>query len=300
MRTKSGRISANSLKLFAAIFVVLSLLCSVSFAATEPIKVMSFNIRYGDAKDGTNGWQFRKELVLQTIKVFDPDLLGMQEVLYYQGEYLRTNLPAYGFYGVGREDGVRKGEFAPVLYKTNRFEAIKTGHFWLSETPEVAGSKSWDSSLPRICTYVLLKDKVANRTILYANTHLDHIGKVARAESAKLIRKKFAEFEEKYPVILTGDFNATEDTDTYKNLIESGNKKWIDSFRVIHFVKTPYEASFHGWKGGWSGERIDWILHTPDLTTVNSMIDYTSDEGRHPSDHYPVEAVIRYSHNLNN
>ncbi|MGC8830293.1 MAG: endonuclease/exonuclease/phosphatase family protein [Verrucomicrobiia bacterium] len=270
-------------------------LCSINLSAgSPPIKVMSFNIRYGDAKDGTNGWQFRKELVLQTIKVFDPDLLGMQEVLHYQGEYLRTNLTEYEFYGIGREDGKQKGESVPVLFKTNRFEAIKTGHFWLSETPEIPGSKSWDSSLPRICTWVLLKDKIANRTLLYINTHFDHLGKVAREESAKLVRKRFAEFEEKYPVIMTGDFNATEETDAYKYLLESGNKKWIDSFRASNPIPTPYELSFHGWKGGRQGRRIDWILHTPDMVTLNSVIDYTSDEGRYPSDHYPVEAVIRY------
>ncbi|MGB9604053.1 MAG: endonuclease/exonuclease/phosphatase family protein, partial [Limisphaerales bacterium] len=99
---------------------------------------------------------------------------------------------------------------------------------------------------------------------------------------------------EKYPVIMTGDFNATEETDAYKYLLESGNKKWIDSFRASNPIPTPYELSFHGWKGGRQGRRIDWILHTPDMVTLNSVIDYTSDEGRYPSDHYPVEAVIRY------
>jgi endonuclease/exonuclease/phosphatase family metal-dependent hydrolase len=297
MKNRSGLETARLFNMLAVICFVIALSVASIFAASAPpIKVMSFNIRYGDAKDGTNNWQLRKELVLQTIKVFDPDLLGMQEVLDYQGEYLRTNLTGYGFYGVGREDGVRKGEFAPVMFKTNRFEALKYGHFWLSETPEVAGSKSWDSSLPRICTWVLLKDKLADKTIFYANTHFDHIGKVARVESAKLIRKRFAEFEQKYPIILTGDFNSTEDTDAYKIIIqgEDGKNKWIDSFRVTNPVKTPFERSSHGWKGTREGSRIDWIIHSPDFVTLNSMIDYTSDQGRYPSDHYPVEAVIRY------
>lgn len=264
-------------------------------AGAPPIKVMSFNIRYGDAKDGTNGWQYRKELVLQTIKVFDPDLLGMQEVLLYQGEYLKTNLTEYGFYGIGREDGREKGEFVPIMFKKSRFEVIKTGHFWLSETPEVVGSKSWDSALPRICVWALLKDKLAEREFVYANTHLDHKGKIAREESAKLIRKRMAEFEGKYPIILTGDFNATEDTDAYKYLINGQDgKKWIDAFRVVHPNPTPYELSFNGWKPQREGKRIDWIVHTPDFVPLNAMIDYTTDEGRFPSDHYPVEAVLRY------
>ncbi|HON08417.1 MAG TPA: endonuclease/exonuclease/phosphatase family protein, partial [Verrucomicrobiota bacterium] len=199
---------------FTKLIVWLIILFNVEvFAAAPPIKVMSFNIRNAGAKDGTNGWQYRKELVVQTVKVFDPDLLGMQEVLDYQGEYLRKNLNQYGFYGVGREDGKQKGEFVPVFYKKSRFIMLKAGHFWLSQTPDVPGSKSWDSSLPRICTYVLLKDKYADRELVYANVHYDHIGKVARAESSKLIRKRMKEFEGKYPIILTGDFNTTEDTD---------------------------------------------------------------------------------------
>ena len=282
-------------KLIVCLFVLFNL---EVFAAAPPIKVMSFNIRYGAAKDGTNSWQYRKELVVQTVKVFDPDLMGMQEVLDYQGEYLKKNLNQYGFYGVGREDGKQKGEFVPVLFKKSRFKMIKWGYFWLSETPEVVGSKSWDSSLPRICTYVLLKDKYANRELVYANVHYDHIGKVARAESSKLVRKRMKEFEGKYPIILTGDFNATEDTDAYKFLIEGGDNdnKWVDSFRVIHRIPTPYELSFNGWKYVREGKRIDWIIHTSDMVSINAMIDYTCDNGRLPSDHYPVEAVIRHKY----
>ncbi len=286
----------NSVNSFTKLLVCLIVLVSLEvFAAAPPIKVMTFNIRNAGAKDGTNGWQFRKELVVQTVKVFDPDLLGMQEVLDYQGKYIKENLNQYAFYGVGREDGKQKGELVPVLFKKSRFKMIKGGYFWLSQTPEVVGSKSWDSSLPRICTYVLLKDKFANRELVYANVHFDHIGKVARAESSKLIRKRMKEFEGKYPIILTGDFNANEDTDAYKFLIDGDNNgKWVDSFRAIHPVPTAYELSFNGWKYVREGKRIDWIIHTPDMVSINAMIDYTCDNGRLPSDHYPVEAVIRY------
>lgn len=276
--------------------VILIFLNSNLFAASAPpLKVMSFNIRYGAAKDGTNSWEYRKELVVQTIKVFNPDLLGMQEVLDYQGEYIQKNLPGYEFYGVGREDGKRKGEFVPVVFRKDRFKLLDKGHFWLSETPEVVGSKSWDSSLPRICTWVLLEDKMAKKTLIFANTHLDHLGKIARQESAVLIRKYFREMEQKHPIILTGDFNTTEDTVPYKLITEpASGKRWFDSFRVIHPLRTTNEVSFNGWKHVRAGSRIDWILHSPEFVTINAMIDYTCDEGRLPSDHYPVEAVIRY------
>lgn len=296
MKFKSSRVAARVLSAFAAICVVSELLYSSVFAASAPpIKVMGFNIRYGAAKDGTNSWEYRKDLVVQTINVFNPDLLGMQEVLDYQGEYIQKQLPDYYFYGVGREDGKKKGEFAPVVFKKERFKLINQGHFWLSETPEVVGSKSWDSSLSRICTWVLLEDKLAKKRIIFANTHLDHIGKIARQESAILIRKYFKDMEQKYPIILTGDFNTTEDTVPYKLITEPvDGKRWFDSFRVIHPVRTTNEVSFNGWKNVRVGSRIDWILHSPEFVTINAMIDYTCDEGRLPSDHFPVEAVLRY------
>ncbi len=266
-------------------------------AANPPIKVMSFNIRYGQAKDGTNNWPLRRELVVQTIKTFDPDLLGTQEVLDFQAAFLRDQLPGYAFHGVGREDGSNQGEFVPVMFKTNRFELVDSGFFWLSETPEVPGSKSWDTALTRMLSWVVLRDRRGDgQPFVFANVHFDHRGVQARIESAKLIRRKAAELAGQYPGILCGDFNTTEDGQPYQVLVKGkgfGGPEFVDSFRVIHPERSPNEASFHGWTGGRAGSRIDWIIHTPEFATLNAMIDYTNDGGRYPSDHYPVEAVIR-------
>jgi endonuclease/exonuclease/phosphatase family metal-dependent hydrolase len=265
--------------------------------ANPPVKVMSFNIRYGAANDGTNSWPQRRSLVLETIQAFDPDLLGLQEVLGFQAEYLQDRLPGYAFHGVGREDGVAKGEYVPVMYKTERFELVSSGHFWLSETPEIPGSKSWDSSLPRMLSWVLLRDhEVPERPFVFANVHFDHRGPQARLESARLIRQRAAEIQDEYPVVLTGDFNTTEDDPPYAVLVKGEgfqNRRLIDTYRAIHPERSPNEASFSRWIGVRPGSRIDWIVHSPEFNTLNATINYTQEMGRYPSDHYPVEAVLR-------
>jgi len=235
--------------------------------------------------------------VAETIRVFAPDLLGLQEVLKSQADYLRQQLPGYSFHGVGREDGGTGGEYAPILYKRDRFEWQDDGHFWLSETPEIPGSVSWDSSLTRMVSWVALRDRLGDdRIIIVANTHFDHRGPAARLESARLIRQRMEGLAEPYPVILTGDFNTTEDDAPYGVLVRAEGftgRKLIDTHRVIHPERSPLEASFNGWRGVREGSRIDWILHSPEFTTVNAGINYTQDRGRYPSDHYPVEAVLR-------
>jgi endonuclease/exonuclease/phosphatase family metal-dependent hydrolase len=263
-----------------------------------PIKVMSFNIRYGAAKDGENHWKNRSYLVAETIQLFDPDLLGAQEVLKFQAEFLQETLPDYGFHGVGREDGTAKGEYVPVMYKKDRFQMTGSGHFWLSDTPEVAGSKSWDSSLPRMVSWVQLNDLKNNGAkLIFLNTHFDHRGPTARLESARLIRKRAEEIMGKgIPFIITGDFNTTEDKQPYAELTSGskGNKTPIvDSFRQANPKRNPNESTSSRWVGRREGTRIDWILHSQAFTTLQSVINYTHEGERYPSDHYPVQAIVR-------
>lgn len=263
-----------------------------------PIKVMSFNIRYGTANDGENHWDKRSYLVKETIAMFDPDLLGMQEVLKFQAEFLQDRLPEYGFHGVGRQDGTAGGEYVPVMYKKTRFKVIDSGHFWLSETPQTAGSKSWDSSLPRMASWVELSDlKNDGHTLVFLNTHFDHIGKTARLESARLIRQQAEVFmKRKVPMIISGDFNTTEDRQPYAALVSgnAGNKiSIVDSFRQGNVQRSPNESTSSRWNGHREGSRIDWILHSQEFQTLQSVINYTNEDGRYPSDHYPVQAILR-------
>ena len=265
--------------------------------ATDSLKVMSFNIRYGAAKDGINKWENRKNLVLDTIKDSNPDLLGLQEVLGFQADFLKKNLTGYAFHGVGREDGKEKGEYVPLMYKTKRFVLERSGHFWFSETPDKPGSKSWDSSLPRMLSWVALRDLKNEEIFIFANAHYDHRGKVARLESAKLMRKQWESVEGDVPLVITGDFNTTEDGKPYAVLVngpDDASAKLIDSYRVIHPNRQPDEASFGGFKGVRKGSRIDWILHSEKFTTRNATINYSQENGRYPSDHYPIEALLHY------
>ena len=265
--------------------------------ATDSLKVMSFNIRYGAAKDGINKWENRKNLVLDTIKDSNPDLLGLQEVLGFQADFLKKNLTGYAFHGVGREDGKEKGEYVPLMYKTKRFVLERSGHFWFSETPDKPGSKSWDSSLPRMLSWVALRDLKNEKIFIFANAHYDHRGKVARLESAKLMRKQWESVEGDVPLVITGDFNTTEDGKPYAALVngpDDASAKLIDSYRVIHPNRQPDEDSFGGFKGVRKGSRIDWILHSEKFTTRNATINYSQENGRYPSDHYPIEALLHY------
>jgi endonuclease/exonuclease/phosphatase family metal-dependent hydrolase len=264
--------------------------------ADEPadLRVMSFNIRYGSAKDGADHWEKRRELLFSTIEAFKPDLLGGQEVEAFQADELRERLKGYGFVGAGRDDGKLKGEMTPIYFRADRFEKLDEGHFWLSETPEKPGSKGWDTSLPRIASWVKLRDKAAKREFTFLNTHFDHRGKVARLESAKLVRKRLEALAGKAPVVVTGDFNSGEGSEPYQALVGGDGLKLTDSYRAVHPTRAKDEGTAHGFKGGRTGARIDWILHTEHFTPTAATIDHTSKDGRYPSDHFAVTAVLRW------
>ena len=261
------------------------------------LRVMSVNIRYGTAPDGENVWPNRRELLLNSIKTFDPDLVGAQEVLDFQLDELQEAMPAHRFIGVWRDDGKRKGEFSPIAYRADRFEELAHGHFWLSETPEKPGSKSWDSQLPRLATWVKLRDRQdpQGREVLFLNTHWDYAGTSARENSARLVRERIRNHANGVPVIVSGDLNCTEDDEPYSVLIGVGDDslQLTDSYRAIHPDRQTDEATFHGFKGTEAGSRIDFILHDPHLVTIDAGIDRKHRADRFPSDHYPVTALLR-------
>ena len=192
--------------------------------APAAVRVMSFNVRYGTARDGENHWEKRKDLLIGTIQAFAPDLLGTQEMLDFQRDFLAAALPGHAALGVGREDGRAKGEMTAVYYRRDRFELLEGGHFWLSETPDQPGSKSWDSSLPRMATWVRLRDRraPAGLPVLFINTHFDHQGAQARLESARLLRTRVETAASSNRVVVTGDFNAGEGSPPYLALFGAG------------------------------------------------------------------------------
>jgi endonuclease/exonuclease/phosphatase family metal-dependent hydrolase len=259
------------------------------------VRVMSFNIRYGTASDGENHWDKRKEFLLATIKAFDPDLLGTQETLGFQRDYLAAQLPGYEVLGVGRDDGKEKGEMTALYFKRDRFEKLDGGHFWLSETPEIVASKSWDAALTRMVTWVKLRDRrqPKAKSLMFFNTHFDHRGGQARLESARLLRRRVAEAAKTHRVIVTGDFNAGEESEPYRAFF-TGDDLLADTFRVSNPIRTMDEGTFSGFKAASvQGPRIDWIGVSRDWQVVKAQINRTARDGRTPSDHFPMEAVLR-------
>lgn len=264
-----------------------------------PVRVMSFNIRYGTAKDGDNHWDKRKAFVAETVVAFDPDLLGTQETLADQRDFLADQLTGYEVFAAGRDDGKDKGEMAAIFFRTARFTKTDGGHFWLSETPDAAGSKGWDAALPRVATWVKLTDRTApdGRPVFFLNAHFDHIGKKARVESARLIRAKTAELGKGCRLVISADFNAGEGSDPYAALFGDADETpspVADTFRIAHPTRGTNEGTFSGFQAtATTGTRIDWVAASRDWNVRVAGIDRTSRDGRTPSDHFPVFAVLR-------
>ena len=276
------------------------MLKSVALAQTPaPLRVMTFNIRYGTANDGENHWNKRQEFLMETIKAFHPDLLGTQETLGFQRDYLAEQLPDYNVLGVGRDDGKEQGEMMALYFKKSRFEKLADGHFWLSDSPDTPGTKSWDSSLPRMVTWVKLQDREQPSAppILYLNTHFDHRGPTARLESARLIRRRIEELSRGCSILVTGDFNSGEGSPPYQALFgdQNGQKSLvIDCYRTLH----PERAKDEGTATGFdmkktTGSRIDWIACSRDFKVLEARINRAERNGRPPSDHFPVEVILQ-------
>lgn len=276
-------------------FLGAALLLATLAGAAEPIRIMSFNVRTSTAQDGENSWPQRKDFFFETIEKFLPTLIGFQEVREDQHDAIIARMPGYAFSGVARDDGKRKGEWALIGYREDRFTAVRQGDFWLSEQTDVPGSKSWDAALTRICSWVRLRDTLTGRELVYANTHFDHKGVIARREASRVLSEQLATIAAGVPAILTGDLNINEDNPAYAVLVRPtvpGAIRWIDSYREVHPTRAPDEASFNGFKGTVKGSRIDFIFHTVHFKATASDIDRSSRDGRFPSDHYPVAAVV--------
>jgi endonuclease/exonuclease/phosphatase family metal-dependent hydrolase len=271
-------------------------------AEPADVKVMSFNIRFarfGHSEEKIeNNWNDaktpRRERVIRVIRDYDPDVLGVQEARHGQIVDLREALPGFEFYGVGRDDGKKGGEYTGIYYRKDRFKRLDAGSFWLSSEPEVPGSKfkSAPDALTRMASWVLLSGEQPDAKFLVLNTHWDHISKPARRQSAALIRSRLVELGDGAPAIVMGDLNAPETSPELKELVQ-GDGALIDSYRALFPAVTSDEGSFGGWQGKRDGHRIDFILHTKEFKPVAAEILRTSYDNLWPSDHYPVTATLR-------
>jgi endonuclease/exonuclease/phosphatase family metal-dependent hydrolase len=268
-------------------------------AATMPpgeVRVMSFNIRYGTADDGQNGWTRRMLAVAEVIRGFDPDLLGLQEALRFQLDEIRLALPGYGELGVGRDDGREAGEYAAILFRAERFEPVESGTFWLSDDPSIPGSASWGNRIPRICTWGILRDRSSGVELLVLNAHLDHESASSRERAVALIAARARELRRDLEVVLLGDFNAPPASFPMSWL--RGDTGAADSPRLRDAFASAYPDStdpgtYHGFTGLAAGGRIDAILVSDGWEITAAGVLRTERAGRFPSDHFPVTAVLR-------
>lgn len=281
----------------SALFASL-LLCSSLAAQSllrDPLHVMSFNIRYGTAKDGVNHWSERREMLLDVIRERDADLIGLQEALGFQIDEIVAAAPGYAVIGVGRDDAAKAGEFSAILFKKDRFRVADAGTFWFSDTPEVPASKTWGNNITRICTWARFIDR-DGRGFYHFNLHLDHESQPSRERSTLLLRQRIdARPFPGDPVIVTGDFNVGEKNPALAALVMKGDPAtpFLDTYRVLYPDETVV-GTFNGFKtGNTNGDKIDYVLVQPGAEVIAAEIIRTSRNDRYPSDHFPVAARIR-------
>lgn len=278
---------------------VLSAAALAAQTTREPLTVMSFNVRYGTAADGENEWTARRELLFDTIRRQDADVVGLQEALDFQIEEIVGAAPIYAVVGVGRDDGRKSGEYAAILFQKDRLHVAEAGTFWFSDTPAVPGSKSWGNNITRICTWARFVDRDGRGFWLF-NVHLDHESQPSRERSTQLLRERIDARAVREPVIVTGDFNAGEDNPAMLTLTGSPGSAagsppppFVDSFRVLHPDEEAV-GTFNGFKIGTAGrDKIDYVLVEPGTEVIRAEILRASRNGRYPSDHFPVVARVR-------
>jgi endonuclease/exonuclease/phosphatase family metal-dependent hydrolase len=252
---------------------------------------MSFNIRCANCDDGENNWENRKSLVLTRIQAFQPDLLGVQECRDdAQAAFLKNNLKKYQFYGVRRGGGGDTAlEMAPILVRKSSFQILQSGHFWLSETPEIPGSKSWGSVFARTATWVQLLHQPSGKTLVFLNTHFDYQPNAIEG-AANLLKLWVARTVQHCPVIVTGDFNADKNSSAYQCLMEDG--KIFDVHRQVR-PDGEDEPTFHGYGQPAELSPIDWMLASDHFEVVSALVDTFHEGNRYPSDHYPILAELK-------
>ncbi len=288
-------------------------------ACAQQLYVGSYNIRYqndGDKRDG-NGWTQRCPVLCNQVLFEHPDIFGAQEVLWSQIDDMLSQLQDYDYIGRGRDDGEHAGEHAAIFYDRQRLKLLDHGDFWLSETPEKP-TLGWDAACIRICTWGKFRLRHSRRTFYFFNLHMDHVGKAARREGAKLVVQRIREIAKNKPVVLTGDFNVDQEDEIYSIFTQSGLLADSYSHARIRFAEN---GTFNNYKTEEkTNSRIDHVFLSPEIavdaygvltdsywTPVTDTIrEKQSPEPpqerrqskwvrRNPSDHYPVFVRIDLS-----
>ena len=310
------------MKLKNLLFVLLVAITLGSCQQSLPtqLNVASFNLRNANGGDSIrgNGWGKRYPVIANMVQYHEFDIFGTQECFIHQLRDMKQALPLYDYIGVGRDDGKEKGEHSAIFYRTDKFEVVEKGDFWLSETPDVP-SKGWDAVLPRICSWGHFKCKDTGFEFLFFNLHMDHIGKNARVQSAYLVQEKMKELGKvkNLPSILTGDFNVDQTHKSYSAFVSQGVLK--DSYEAAELRYAP-NGTFNAFDpNSFTDSRIDHIFISPvfkvkkygvltdtyrsivgdgerqDARDCPEEIAIKKYQARTPSDHFPVKVVLEFN-----
>lgn len=284
----------------------------------QRINVATYNMRNDNNKEDSlhgNGWGQRFPVIASMIRFHDFDIFGTQECLYHQLVNIKDSLPGFDFIGIGRDDGKQGGEHSAIFYKTGRFQLLRHGDFWLSTITDKP-NKGWDAVLPRICSWGEFKDRSTGFVFYFFNLHMDHVGVVARAESAKLVLAKVKEIAGDKPALLTGDFNVDQHSESYGVIQNSGVMK--DAYEITA-IRYALNGTFNSFKAdSKTDSRIDHIFLTKqfkvsrygiltdtyrskrpeeqaaDAANFPKEVKLSKYIAREPSDHFPVMAVLEY------
>ncbi|HPN33098.1 MAG TPA: endonuclease/exonuclease/phosphatase family protein [bacterium] len=296
-------------KSFLLVSLVL-LLCQCSLiksrAASDEMTVMTFNLRYGTAKDGENRWELRQPILMEYLRKEHPDFLATQEALPFQIQAIQDEFPQWSSIGQGRYFGKEMpdrphesldGESCRIFYAARKFELMDQGTYWHSEHPDEPASISWGNTLPRITTWGLFRSRSTGRSFVFMNTHF-HGGEPYVSRTTQLVIDKWREIAADLPTLFTGDFNLPPGSETHRRLCsgpgtEAGSRYFIDTWQALNKPESN-AGTGHGFKGVRDQSRIDWILCTDEFKVQKSEILYHQRNGRYPSDHYPVLAKLKW------
>ena len=281
----------HTLHIVTCCLILLSAACSPKHKAESGesgLRVMSYNVRYTGERetDGDNHWDWRRAASINMVREERPAVMGVQEALAPQLQFLDENLPEYGYVGVGRDDGVSAGEHMAIFYLKEAVELENWGTFWLSQTPDQV-TMGWDAVCYRTCTWALMRDKATGKQFAMMNTHLDHRGEQAREQSIILIVNRIKEIvPEGTPLFLTGDFNSTTDSEIYAPL-----KAVMEDAREVA-TQSDHRGTFNGW--GKASSVIDHIFVRGVEVDRFSVLCDKNYGAPYISDHYPVVAEVRF------
>jgi endonuclease/exonuclease/phosphatase family metal-dependent hydrolase len=274
--------------------VILSALACSDRTNDKPVKVLTLNVRYDNPSDSLNAWPNRIKLVCDFLSEVEPDLLGFQEVLWHQFVTLDSALSDYSSAGAGRDDGAKGGEMNPVFYRKSKFDLVRSITFWLSETPEIPGSKGWGASLPRIVTWVELVEKKSQNRLFFFNTHFAHDSDSARLMSSKILLSKVAEIAGEFPFVITGDLNMLPSSAGYALLTGPAESVPLmkDSWVISEKVPSGPSYTYNGFSDRPGEGRIDFIFVRDGMRVSGHKTHDRKERGVFISDHWPVEATV--------